>query len=119
MTSQTNSTFRVVCRSENGCVLLHGGCSVIQVEFGNLLLRFEPKAFTAFKTFIDGLDLAASQGMNQERPYTRKVFVELKPSGLMVAFHACEVLELRRLLASADAVLTLRNVSLAAIVTLN
>lgn len=101
----------VIAETENGCVLRHtepaSGSELLQVEFGNIFLKFEPNSFTVFKSFIDAVDVERWEAVNQGKPYHRKIFVELKPSGVMLAFRRDEIAELRALLSGAEAMLLL------------
>jgi hypothetical protein len=42
-------------KTSHGCILSDAGCNVIQLEFGNLFLRFDAKGLENFKACIDHL----------------------------------------------------------------
>lgn len=98
-------------KSRNGCVLSDAGCNVIQLEFGNLFLRFDAQGLAGFKQCIDHLDLERYEIANETKPYHRKVFVALQPTGVTMAFTREEVMELRALLQTAASILLLKKLS--------
>ncbi|KER09147.1 MAG: hypothetical protein HY22_13300 [[Candidatus Thermochlorobacteriaceae] bacterium GBChlB] len=100
-----------IYKTDNGCVLSDAGCTVIQLEFGNLFLRFDLKGLESFKECIDALDLERYEIANEQKPYHRKIFVALQPTGVTMAFHREEVMELRKLVSSAKAILMLKKLS--------
>lgn len=104
-------TKTTIHKTSNGCVLSDAGCNVIQLEFGNLFLRFDAKGLEGFKQCIDHLDLDRYEIANESKPYHRKVFVALQPTGVTMAFTREEVLELRELLQTAAAILMLKKLS--------
>ncbi|MDW8436428.1 MAG: hypothetical protein RMM16_00145 [Chloroherpetonaceae bacterium] len=106
---QTRSTKRVVCQTASGSVICDAGCAVIQVEFGNLLLRFDFNGFAAFKRSIDSIDWKRSEAGNEKKPYHRKIFVALQPSGVTMAFHREEISELKTLLDNASLALATKR----------
>jgi hypothetical protein len=112
---QAQSSKTLVYQTSHGNVICNAGCAVIQVEFGNLFLRFDFKGFEAFKESIDSIDWKRSEAGNEKKPYHRKIFVALQPSGITMAFHREEVEELKKLLAGAAAILTLKKLSAQAI----
>lgn len=98
-------------KTSHGCVTSDAGCNVIQLEFGNLFLRFDAQGLAGFKQCIDQLDLDRYEIANESKPYHRKVFVALQPTGVTMAFTREEVLELRKLLQAAAAILMLKKLS--------
>jgi hypothetical protein len=111
---QTQHPKSMIYKTENGCVLSNAGCTVIQLEFGNLFLRFDLAGLEGFQTCIEKMDLEKSISGNMNKPYHRKVFVALQPSGITMAFHPEEVAELKELLNGAKAILMLKKLSHAA-----
>lgn len=107
----TQRTKTTIHKTTNGCILSDAGCNVIQLEFGNLFLRFDLKGLEGFKGCIDHIDLDRYEAANRTKPYHRKVFVALQPTGVTMAFTREEVLELRGLLQTAEAILTLKRLS--------
>jgi hypothetical protein len=104
-------TKTTIHKTSHGCILSDAGCNVIQLEFGNLFLRFDSKGLSSFKACIDRLDLERYEIANQSKPYHRKVFVALQSTGMTMAFTREEVLELRQLLETAAAILMLKKLS--------
>ncbi|MCS7211029.1 MAG: hypothetical protein RMI34_10460 [Chloroherpetonaceae bacterium] len=104
-------TKTTIHKTAHGCILSDAGCNVIQLEFGNLFLRFDLKGLEGFKGCIDQLDLDRYEAANHAKPYHRKVFVALQPAGITMAFTREEVLELRQLLSAAEAILTQKRLS--------
>ncbi len=108
---KSSLTKTTIHKTSHGCILSDAGCNVIQLEFGNLFLRFDSKGLESFKSCIDHLDLERYEVANQSKPYHRKVFVALQPTGVTMAFTREEVLELRQLLDKAAAILMLKKLS--------
>lgn len=108
---QAQSSKTMVYQTEHGNVISNAGCAVIQVEFGNLFLRFDHNGFEAFKQSIDSIDWKRSEAGNEKKPYHRKIFVALQPSGITMAFHREEIEELKTLLNGAAGILTIKKLS--------
>lgn len=109
MHAQSSKT--MVYQTAHGNVICNAGCAIIQVEFGNLFLRFDFKGFEAFKQSIEATDWKRSEAGNEKKPYHRKIFVALQPSGITMAFHREEIEELQRLLNGATVALTLKKLA--------
>ncbi len=105
----------MVYQTSHGNVISNADCGVIQVEFGNLFLRFDFKGFEAFKQSIDSIDWKRSEAGNEKKPYHRKIFVALQPSGITMAFHREEIEELKKLLDGASVALTVKKLSAQAV----
>jgi hypothetical protein len=108
---QAQSSKTTVYQTSRGNVMSNSGCAVIQVEFGNLFLRFDLKGFEVFKQSIDSIDWRRSEAGNEKKPYHRKIFVALQPSGITMAFHREEIEELKKLLDGASVALTAKKLS--------
>jgi hypothetical protein len=108
---QAQSSKAMIYQTTQGNVICNAGCEVIQLEFGNLFLRFDFKGFEAFKQSIDGVNWKRSETGNENKPYHRKIFVALQPSGITMAFHREEIDELKQLLDGASTALTVKKLS--------
>lgn len=108
---QAQSSKTTVYQTSCGNVMSSSDYAVIQVEFGNLFLRFDLKGFEGFKQSIDSIDWRRSEAGNEKKPYHRKIFVALQPSGITMAFHREEIEELKKLLSGASVVLTVKKLS--------
>lgn len=108
---QAQSSKTTVYQTANGNVICNAGCAAIQLEFGNLFLRFDFKGFEAFKESIESINWKRSEAGNENKPYHRKIFVALQPSGITMAFHREEIDELKNLLGGAAVALTAKKLS--------
>ncbi|MDX2129547.1 MAG: DUF6686 family protein [Chloroherpetonaceae bacterium] len=100
-----------VYRNERGCIVSDKGCTSIQLEFGNLFLRFDYQGLEGFKESIDKINIEKFTLGNKNKPYHRKIFLALEPAGITMALHAEEVYQLRDLLESAKTILLLKKLS--------
>lgn len=96
------TTKRVIAQTARGCVTSDERRATVQVEFGNLFLRFDLDGFEAFKRSIEAIDCQKSEAGNEKKPYRRKIFVALQPASVTMAFHREEIAELKRLLEGAS-----------------
>jgi hypothetical protein len=106
-----NQPKTTIYKTDNGGLFSDAGCKVIQLEFGNLFLRFDMNGLEGFAACIEALKLDKYEEGNAKKPYHRKIFVALQPSGITIAFHREEIEELRGLLRSARAILMLKKLS--------
>jgi len=105
---------RMIYRTENGCVTSDAGAESIQLEYGNAFLSFDLDGLLTFKNSIDFLDdkrIARFEESNQSKPYKRKLFVSLPKTSITLAFTKEELVELRKLLKGAKAILTIKHLA--------
>ncbi len=95
--------------SDNGAITWCGCCKVVQLEFGNLCLRFAQAEFDAFCNNVGLLDIQRWEEANSATVFRRKVHIQVRPTNITLVFSAEEVRELRRLMVEAQASLAIQH----------
>lgn len=93
-------------RTERGRVYRNFCCGILQLEFGNIMLRFETDGFRRFIDFFDELNYSLYLS---HRCVRRKLAVELHPTTVILTLNRKEVAEMRQLLHGARSVIDLTD----------
>lgn len=99
----------VLSNSGNGTITWCECCGVIQIEFGNICLRFGRNEFEIFSGSVGRLDIQKWEEANSDTLFRRKVHIQVRPTNITMVFNADEVRELRLLIAEARASLAVQQ----------
>lgn len=116
---ESHQIARAIYQTRNGSTFRCEGESTIRLEFKNLIFTFLPEGLQNFKTFVDSVDIEASEAMESNSVRTRKIVLEVKSAGMMFAFFKTEFLEFKLLLEGTQARLALYKYAREAKISVN
>ena len=96
----------ILHQTQNGYVLKCNCCNEIQIAFGNIILKNDYEQFITFKQCIDNVEI--NRTCDCQLP-NNKQFVLKLPCDMAIGFTKDEIIELRQLLAEAEATLSINS----------
>jgi hypothetical protein len=92
----------IVCETDNGCVTRCTSCTMVYLEFGNFILKLDPKKFRALKSFMYSLDYEMAETANAFFNLRRRIIIRIEKTNVMLVLNRDECIELVDLLQLAE-----------------
>jgi hypothetical protein len=92
----------IVCETDNGCVTRCASCKELYLEFGNFMLKLDPKRFRAFKSFMYNLDYEMVEATNAFFNLRRRIIIRIEKTNVTLVLNRDECVELMDLLQLAE-----------------
>ena len=88
----------IVCETDNGCVTRCTCCKVVYLEFGNIILKLDPKKFAAFKSFICNMNYEKAETTGTLFNFRRQLVIQIENTIATIVLSRDEYFELIDLL---------------------